>query len=695
MRDSYFALETGDDLGEALVERWQAYVSYLRESGRWEQARRSHVSNYGRSSNGSAARSDRVTRTGEAGELAAMKVNHFRNLAQHTLNLCTSQRPAPQPIATNSDSRTHQQVALAHGLLDYYSREKRVDRKLKGAAEAAILHSEGYIETEWDSRRGNVITTTVDPVTGLKTPVHEGDLKFSTLTLADVARDPVREVQDEQDWVITRHFVNRFELLAKFPEYEDEILTVPHSDKDDLRFGTNGLSQRTGLQYLTDEIPVFRFFHVKNAAVPEGKLVQFLADGTVLTDAPLPYAHVPVRRICPAEELGTGYGYTPMFDLLVIQEAIDALYSVVLTNQTTFGVQTILVPAGHNLTYNQIARGLALLEYDSKLGKPEGLNLVTTPQEIFNFIRQLEEAMETISGINSTVRGNPEASLKSGSALALVQSQAIQFASGLQQSYAHLVEDVYTDALNILKAFAKTKRVVAIVGKHKRHMLRNFSGADLDLVSRVVVDSGSALSKTASGRIQIAQDLLQNGLIKSPEQYLAVVMTGTLDPITEGDQAEMMLIREENEALGEGQEVKVTDIDKHRLHIEEHRSVLASIDARTNEEVVHVTLSHIQAHITALEQVNPNLLTLLGEQSLQMAPPPPEQAAGGTPPGGGPPLPGEESNKKMPEFSQQSALPSLSAPELEPQMPINPLTGQKWNAVDGGGMVQAAPTGGL
>lgn len=694
MRKTYFALEKGDQLGKELVERWDAYVQYLRESGRWEQARRSHVANYGRSSNGGPARSDRVTRAGEAGELAAMKVNHFRNLAQHTLTLCTSQRPAPQPIATNSDSRTHQQVTLAHGLLDYYSREKRVERKLKAAAEAAILHSEGYIETEWDVQRGSVLTKVKDPVTGEDVTIREGDLKFSTLTLADVARDPVRDVQDEQDWLTTRHWVNRFELLARFPEYEAEILTIPHSDADDLRFSTGALSSRTGLQYLTDEIPVFRFFHRKTAAVPEGKLVQYLADGTVLSDTPLPYPTVPVRRICPAEELGTGYGYTPMFDLLVIQEAIDALYSIVLTNQSTFGVQTILVPAGHNLTYNQIARGLALLEYDSKLGKPEGLNLTFTPQEVFNFIRQLEEVMETLSGINSTVRGNPEASLKSGSALALVQSQAIQFSSGLQQSYAHLVEDVYTDALNILKAFAKTKRVVAIVGKHKRHMLRSFTGEDLDLVSRVVVDSGSALSKTASGRIQIAQDLLQNGLIKSPEQYLAVVMTGTLDPITEGDQAEMNLIREENEALSEGRQVGVTAIDKHRLHIEEHRAVLSSLDARDNPEVVQVAMEHIQAHITELKEADPALMALIGEQSLMLPPPTPEEAAGGTPPGGGPKL-GADANKAAPQFGAHSALPSLAPPPLEPELPTNPLTGQRWNATDGGGMTVAIPTGGM
>ena len=52
--------------------------------------------------------------------------------------------------------------------------------------------------------------------------------------------------------------------------------------------------------------------------------------------------------------------------------------------------------------------------------------------------------METLSGVNSVARGNPEASLQSGTALAMVQSQALQFMSGLQQSYIQLIEDVGT-----------------------------------------------------------------------------------------------------------------------------------------------------------------------------------------------------------------------------------------------------------
>jgi hypothetical protein len=120
------------------------------------------------------------------------------------------------------------------------------------------------------------------------------------------------------------------------------------------------------------------------------------------------------------------FGYTVSFDMLPIQKAIDGLASTIQTNQEAFGVQNVLVPRGSNLDVEELVGGLNIVQYDPKMGKPEPMNLTATPVEIFNRYKELINEMESISGINSVVRGNPEASLKSGAALALVASQAIR-----------------------------------------------------------------------------------------------------------------------------------------------------------------------------------------------------------------------------------------------------------------------------
>lgn len=666
-----------DDFCAELTDRVTRFYRHPKTQSMFDKMNRSYTAYYGVSTTGTGARSDRVVRTGSQGELTGLRVNHFRNLGQHMLTLCCSQRPTPQPISTNTDSKSIEQTILASGLLEYYSREKRVERILKKAAESAIVLGEGWVKNEWNETLGAEYDR--DPETGQA--VNEGDLQFTNITPYDVIKDVHAESSEGLDWLIVRTWQNKYDLIAKFPEAETEIGSLSPVGADLMwrRLGWNFGS------YESDKVPVYEFFHRKSDAVPEGRQTLFI-NGMVLMDGALAYDSIPIRRIAPADHMGTPNGYTPMFDLLAMQEALDTLDTIILSNQSTFGTQNIVADEGSNVSFEAIAEGLNLI---TKAPNKElkALELCKTPAEIFEYRKQLIADMETLSGINSTVRGNPEASLKSGSALALVQSQAIQFSSGLQQSYAQLVEDVFTDAITILCQYAKTKRVVAIVGKYNRHMLKSFTGQDLDGIRRVVVDSGSALSRTMSGRIQIAQDMLQNNLLKTPEEYLSVINTGRLEPITQAQTRQLNLINGENELLADGDKdgvVTAIDVDDHRLHILEHAAVLGSPEARSNPNVVQVTLAHIREHTYLLQTVDPNLLQMLGQQSLAVAPPPPEQAAGGTPaknpqagPGGMPALPPDGAVN----------LPMMENPPKQPQYPINPMTGQTWDPVSGGGAI--------
>ena len=150
----------------------------------------------------------------------------------------------------------------------------------------------------------------------------------------------------------------------------------------------------------------------------------------MLYDGPLPYREIPLYSIAVDDQIGTGYGYTPAFDLIPLQESIDRLYTTILTNQSAFGVQNIVVSKDADVDAQNLAGGLRVLKKNPNT-EIEPLNLTSTPAEIFEFLKMLVGDMETLSGVNSVVRGNPEASLKSGAALAMIASQAIQFVLSL------------------------------------------------------------------------------------------------------------------------------------------------------------------------------------------------------------------------------------------------------------------------
>jgi hypothetical protein len=115
-----------------------------------------------------------------------------------------------------------------------------------------------------------------------------------------------------------------------------------------------------------------------------------------------------------------------------------------------------------------------------------------------------------------------------------------------------------------------------------------------------------------AGRIQVAQDLIQNKLVTTPQDYFLVLETGTLEPMVEGMTAQLMNIRQENEFLAEGKPCQAIATDNPTLHIPEHAVVLASPEARENPDIVANTLAHIQEHINVWRQTDPALLQLLG-----------------------------------------------------------------------------------
>ena len=673
--DIYFANKKAKDVAGILLRKSEIWLSHIKSNGY-----RQKVQDMWRAYHGayfaSAGNGHEINFAGEQGELTAIPVNHFRNIAQHMLVMTTANRPSFEARATNTDYKSLVQTNLSNNILEYYLREKRLEKHLKMAVEYSIVMGAGYIKMEWNATTGDIYDV-VQNDEGKDVPLYNGDIEFNVLSPFDVLEDSTKE-NDDHDWRVVRTYKNKYDLAAKYPELGDKIVGLQtKSDLEKFKFGINDIHEDT------DDVYVFEFFHRKSDAVPGGRYVMFLTEDIILQDREMPYRILPIFKICPSLILGTPYGYTPMFDILPIQEAINMLYSTVLTNQSTFGVQNVWIKRGMDIDVNTVAGGLNVV---SSLEKPEPLNLTNTPPEIFKFIEMLEKVAETLSGINSVARGNPESSLKSGTALALVQSMALQYISGLQNSYVQLMEDVGSAVIKFLQDFAESPRLVAIAGKNNRTAMKEFTGGDIANISRVVVDVGNPLARTTAGRVQIADNLLQYQLLKSPQQYINLLNTGRLDVMTNDIERELLLTSSENEAIVDGEVPPVTVIDDHQQHILEHRSVLADPDLRKDLGLVQRATQHIQAHIDQLRNADPGLLMAMHQQPL---PPLPPQMPPGMPPGPG----GPQGGPGMPPNAPPMAPNQVTKPGAPQEQPLPGVEGiqQQGARIKGPGL----PEGGL
>lgn len=602
----YFAIDL--DANE-LMDKVEEYYAALETMGHIDRINRSYQVYYGNSFD---AVSYKMLASGRRGEYTNLSGNHYRAFIQQQLSLTTSERPAFDVRPVNTDYTSMIQAILGEQILDYYLSAKKLEVDLRTAAEKSLWSSEGFIHMKWDGTIGTVAAR--DPETGA--PVMSGDISYSTGTTLDCVRDIFKE--GDSDWQIWREPVNKYELAAKFPEHEQHILSLPSVTQE-----ATGKKFTYTRSAQTDMVMLWTFYHKKNSALPRGKYAYFI-ENHILQEGDLPYQNIPIYRITPANLANTCLGYTQGFDMLGNQEAYDRIFSANMSNVITFARQCIAVPRDANISVDSLSEGLSLIEYDQTTGEIKPIQLTQSSPEAYKMMELVERNMSVFSGINDVVRGDPEANLRSGNALALIAAQAIKFNSGFQQSYARLLEDVGTATLEFLKSFATSPRFAFIVGKNRRSQMKEFSSQDLDGVSRVEVQITSAVSKTQAGRIQIADNLLQQGLIKRPEQYISVVETGRLEPVIEAEEAELLNIRSENELLSEGKAAVMLALDNHQLHIREHKAVLDDPSARTNQEVIAATTAHIQEHLAMWSQLStmqPALIAALGIPPIPATPP--------------------------------------------------------------------------
>ena len=117
--------------------------------------------------------------------------------------------------------------------------------------------------------------------------------------------------------------------------------------------------------------------------------------------------------------------------------------------------------------------------------------------------------------------------------------------------------------------------------------------------------------------------------------------------------------------MQDGIDPPVLVTDNHPMHIQEHKQLLDSPEARNNPDLVVVVLAHIQNHINQMRTGDADLFAILGMQNL------PPQAA----PGGEPAIP------QVSQGGQENPLEQVTG--SLPNLPTNPMTGERYQTPSG------------
>lgn len=702
----HFATLEGDALAAAMLERFKRFSDNLVSSRDLERMEDMSLAYYGEDREGhSTARTDAV---GDRGESRSLKANHLRNTIRNKLTLATSERPGLKPVPVNTDTQSINQAELAKGALEYYFTHGRGYQECDAAAEMAECMGWAWVDVMWDAFRGAVVEKrpTVDEsgaVVGTRT-VREGDIVYKALMPVDVAFD-FETRNKELDWLIVRHWVNKFELAAQVLETtgdEDVAEEIRNLSVGDEFSRLRLLYGRQGADFKTDEIPVYELRQRDTCAVPGGRMARLVGTNIFLptpvregmAEGQNPYEDLGCYRINAGERFGTARGYTSAHDILGLQIAVDVLTSIPYSNERALGGNVIAALEGSGLRAETIKKALTVLYYQNPNQKPEVLNMLRTAPEVFDFRGQLISEMGNLEGMDALSMGREERQL-SGAAMALLDSRTQRSVGSLVVAHTDLIGAVANATIRRIFMFGRrTRKIPMIMGKTKQARLMAMNPQDLAGIYRVEPELLSPLMRAVSGRVEVAKDLLgSRGPDGKPainaQQYIAVIETGRLEPMTEAPMAELNNIRAENERLLKGEALEQAPeldplsgqplpgpdgmpvepiqtamvTDNHFLHCQEHAAVASSPEVRANPTIMRNLIAHQMAHVQLWQEADPALLKLLG------IPSPLEVMPMMAPPQGPPPEDG------APRGDAGSPQP----PGDMPNMPINPSTGERFS----------------
>lgn len=599
MNDEYWALAPRDQIANEIESKWAEYHGWMTNTGLRDMLQDLYDAYYSFTEGGFG-----VVKS-KNGSTAKIKVQHYKGLLLRIRSLVTQAKLTYSPKASNSNSTAEIQTDFSKGLLEYYETDKDITGVVSDMVETGLMLLDAYVYAPWDFSKGERIAGNH----------FTGDQVFSVKNRFDVATDT--ELEDCPYYII-RETKHKYELAAQYPEYAEAILSAGVRGNP-LEYLNNPLRVRRTEGMRGDGVETFTLLHKKTAAIQSGRLV-LICGGEVLDDVAFPYRHMPVVRFSPAKIRETNLGDSPATSIISIQQGIDALYSAVFSNNLQYSRQNIWSPSA--IQVEPLSEGFNNIV---SANKPEALQLVASSPETYNLISTLQSQQQLLTGVNDTARGSPEASLKSGTSLALMLSVSIQFVNETQKAYAKSAGELSTIIIGNLQEFANEPRLAEIGGISRKSVIKEFTKEDVAGVKLVQCEIGNPLTQNIAGRYELVQQWQQFGIVTDPKMLVEFLRTGQLDSLTEDELKDRILIRSENEQMrrGEAPIVMVTDI--HPAHIIDHKALGDDPEVRKDPKLMQLLTDHIQDHIQTMQTMSPDLLAILGMQPLPsqaMQPPP-------------------------------------------------------------------------
>lgn len=650
MSQYWAAEEDGKKLWNTLCDKEAAFYEAVERRGLMVMSRLVYAAYFGLSSAQGAGKwqTQSIQFAGEDGELIEFSVNEIRSFYDQIVNMTCKNRPAFQAQAINTDYESLAEVNAADSTVQYYYEQVYGERKEKEVVKTEILYGKAYTHIDWDEDGGpevEIEEPVDDPQFGemppVKRKVKAGEVIISKHPFWEVICEPFRSEYDEHLWrIIVPPKRSKWEMIARYPLFAKQI----HDSSPDENPYEYSFPGADPMQKCPEDMVSLRiFYHAKSGALPGGRKCLFV-NGIMVDSRPLPVDVIPVIPMMSCELHGTSFGISDLWNMLPLEQMQNQVLSDIATNIESFGRPPIAVEEGADMDLDSMANGQKVFFVPAGTKWPEPLKFPQVPDISFKIVEMLRAFKQSLSGLNAIARGDTSSNITSGAHAALYSQIAVEAQAPRAMELDLMREKIGNLLLMFLKKYAKHPQIVAIAGADERAYLDQFTGEDLAGVHRVVVKTANPQLRTAAGRLQLLEMLLDmpDSPVKDPAQVVEILASGQFKPAINPVRTSELRARWENEQLLKGPQVTqipgdldpltgmpimkntvpavpVMATDNAKLHIVQHLEVVNSPAAQKNPAVLQAVLAHILEHVDLARNGDPYLAAILGNPLPQEA----------------------------------------------------------------------------
>ena len=362
---------------------------------------------------------------------------------------------------------------------------------------------------------------------------------------------------------------------------------------------------------------VIERYSMPSVQYPNGK-VEIVAGDCLVYVGDLPYKNLEdgqrglpfIRQVC-IDQPSLFWGSSIIERIIPVQRAYNAVKNRKheFLNRIAMGVMT--VEDGSVDLDNLEDEGLSpgkILVYRQGSNAPRMLASESVPNDFNSEEERLSNEFLSISGVTDWIGSNASlVSGMSGTALGLMIDQENMRITASSDSIINAVKNVAKHILRLYKQFANNKRVSLIANNNDAGVFYwNASNITSD---DVVVTVKNEMNETIAQRRSMLLDLLKLGLLNDENGQMSMPLKtkvldmlgfGIWENVLDNNTLQIECARRENIAFSQGENVEVSEVHDHDLHIQTHTAYMLGKDfealSHNNPKIKQAMLEHIRTH---------------------------------------------------------------------------------------------------